>query len=656
MNIRGELVRVASCVVAAAIAVSAAAAPQGDGARDCLASRRFATDPPRIGERFPESVQDRYRVTYRSESRYDFSALFDAQSRRSEEKSTSTGLLAQSFRTALSTRLKISVAEVTADRVLAIFQFVDPDTTIEVSGLRNEELSARVRSDLAAPILGIMDSNGRIREISMRRGSHSISQGVARSILSLSQFVTPEGGKLSKSWTTSEDDPSGTFQVRYVRLSNPGERPFRFRKTRRNYAAPPVPAPEGHVITLRREISPSGSMKGVIDPTGALRQLGGVERQTIKVNSKQVGSARSEFHLDLQSSRCMDTRERFALLEERSRDAPEYYALAPLFSETITAAERERVRARSTLGADTLDTLLASLDRVASGAADAPNKTDLYLKLKSLAQLHPDASAAIGNHVAGLGHRNPAYVLAVGALRAVGDEQAQAALVRLLGEAKDVDATVGLLLALDTVVRPSAATIARFEELAGPGVRAEIASTAQLGLGVFARKIYANDPAKSDAIVRLLVSRLKQSTDVDARRQWVLALGNAGTPSAFEAVAAEVEDPDPTLRSTALMSLRWQQNSRAEDLLVSALRDDASEEARVSAAQAMAFRSGTPALLAALASALASDPSAAVRRAAVDALAQSRATSPKVRALLDRAARDDLDEGVREAAKRLQER
>jgi len=650
------VIRILSSIVAAAFSFVAAGAPGKDSAIDCLATRRIETDAARIGERYPLSAQDRYRLTYRSEASFDLSALFDAGPRRPEEKSA-PNLLAQSFRTVVTGVLESSVAEVSANRILVIFRIVDPVVTIEVDDSRDERLSTRVGAELASPVSVTMDASGHIREISTRRDSLAITQGLLRSALSLSQFVTPEGGRLSQAWTVSEDDPSGTFRVRYVPLSEPGAPTLRFRKERIAYVMPPAPPRGGRAMVVRKDITPSGSMEGSIDrATGALQRLEGIDRQKTMISGKQVGEAQSEFRLAWLTSRCMNAAEHSAMVEARKRTASEYLPPAPLFAETTTASERERLLARSALGADTLDTLLASLDRVATGAPDAPDSTKLHLKLKALVRLHPEASGAMVDHVARLDYHNPAYALVVGALRAVGDEAAQEGMLRMLTQAKEVDEKVALLVALATVAQPSAATVARFEQLAASDSREAIASTAQLGLGVFARKIHANDPKKSDAIVRMLVTHFHQATNIDARQHWLRALGNAGTPAAFGVIASQLKSPDPGLRSTAAMSLRWQENPGTEELLVAALRGDADEHVRASAAKAMSFRPSTTGSVAALGSALASDSSRRVRRAAVEALSQSYSANPDVRAMVRRAAEDDVDEGVRETARRIEGR
>jgi HEAT repeat protein len=180
-----------------------------------------------------------------------------------------------------------------------------------------------------------------------------------------------------------------------------------------------------------------------------------------------------------------------------------------------------------------------------------------------------------------------------------------------------------------------------------------VAATAQLGLGVFARKLWRDDRAKSEALVQSFVRQLEASTELNAQLQWLSVLGNGGTPTGFEPVARHLADPRPVVRSVAISALRWQADPRVNALLIAALRDDADENVRSSAARTLEFRNVDPATFAAFKRALARDPSARLRNVVLVILWQLRADHPEVVALVNATAQADPEQSVRNAAKAL---
>jgi HEAT repeat protein len=193
----------------------------------------------------------------------------------------------------------------------------------------------------------------------------------------------------------------------------------------------------------------------------------------------------------------------------------------------------------------------------------------------------------------------------------------------------------------------------RFLALANAGDNSELADTAKMALGVIARNLASTDQARSDALMNSFITQLRSSTD--ARSQWklLLILGNAGTPATYDAVNDYLASPDSKLRSTAINALRWQKDPRVPGQLLRALNEDEDERVRIAAAKTMAFRPKTAGEYAAFKSALSNDKSANMRTVVLDILWQNRAIYPEAAKLVRHAAEHDIDQSVRERAKKL---
>jgi HEAT repeat protein len=210
-----------------------------------------------------------------------------------------------------------------------------------------------------------------------------------------------------------------------------------------------------------------------------------------------------------------------------------------------------------------------------------------------------------------------------------------------------------LVPALATVEAPTAAAEQTLRDLARTGADEQIRSTAQLGLGIVARSLMADEPARARRILQDTLQDLEAATTPEARRQLLLVLGNIGADDTLAVITRHLRDEAAPVRAAAAAALRWLESPAVEDLLVKALMTDADDAVRLEAAQALAFRPMTDALLAAHRPALTGDASAAVRLALLRNVAQASRTSGAARALLAETAHSDPVAEVREEAERL---
>jgi hypothetical protein len=608
--------------------------------------------------RFALGKQDRYQLRFRSDAKYDFTVLLEEKPSAPGKRAAAPSALTQELQVTLAADIEVTVIDHVGAVQRVMLRFIRPDVKISLRGQIDKALSETVNGDLLVPIFVDIESTGRVSGHSVQQGRHNVTQGLVRTVLALSQVVMPEQGDVSKSWATEEDDPNGIFPVRYVPFGTAAKKEstvVRFSKTRYRQTTAQEPSTNSHTMTLAKEFVPMGSMTVTYDiERGRLLSVVGAEKLTSSMNQKQVGQARSDLRLVHRASRCIAMEERSGLVATDSVEAVWKSVRVPLSASIQSAAEDDKTIARSTLGEETWETLLAMLRRVSASDQSGVNETGLYLQLKALANLKPQACEQITDHLLTLSPADRSYRLVVGALSVVGHEQAQASLLRLATQAADDPAAlVHLLVSLATVDRPTPDTLALFERYATQDEQGQVAATAQLGLGVMARKLWRYDQPKSDSLVNYFVSQLEASTDVNSQLQWLSVLGNGGTPTEFDVVARQLADPNPIVRSTAINALRWQGDPRVGGMLIKALQDDPNENARSSAARTLEFRKVGAADLSALKLALARDPSARVRNVVLVILWQLRVGYPEVIALVNKTADNDPEESVRKAAKEL---
>ncbi len=92
------------------------------------------------------------------------------------------------------------------------------------------------------------------------------------------------------------------------------------------------------------------------------------------------------------------------------------------------------------------------------------------------------------------------------------------------------------------------------------------------------------------SIVDWAVKELEAASSLEARRQMLLVLGNAGSVRALPAIAQFLSSPESVVRATAASALRWIESTEGEALLLKALASDADASVRLKAAGALSFR------------------------------------------------------------------
>jgi tetratricopeptide (TPR) repeat protein len=161
----------------------------------------------------------------------------------------------------------------------------------------------------------------------------------------------------------------------------------------------------------------------------------------------------------------------------------------------------------------------------------------------------------------------------------------------------------------------------------------------------------AADEASRSIVRALIPSLMPLATHGDAgvRRRALAILASSDAPEAREALAHAVAHDDPSIAEDALTALASHCTEDVPPAVVRHLDAEAPWEVRLHAVQVLARGGGTEGTHA-LALTLAHDRLSLVRAAAARSLA-GRTSDPTARAALERAARDDVDVVVREAAR-----
>ncbi|MCY1019251.1 HEAT repeat domain-containing protein [Pyxidicoccus sp. MSG2] len=263
----------------------------------------------------------------------------------------------------------------------------------------------------------------------------------------------------------------------------------------------------------------------------------------------------------------------------------------------------------------------------------------------------PEAAEALRAFVVEHGAQEIIDVVALSALRTVGDDACQRALVKLLEQARRLPEPAARLAIIQAggLREPSPAIATALGNLARTGEDA-LARGAALGLGRVAGHVPRE---RAKPLVDALVAFARQAPNDDIRGTYLAALGNARTDRAdvLALLDSAVGSRDPRVRARGVDAFRLVPGGRADVVLAQRIRKDRDPNVRTAAVVASRARAMEE-YLSLYEEVLANDPEPAVRRAVVEALTAAPPEARGSRALLEQAARGDADDNVRELARR----
>lgn len=588
------------------------------------------------------------------------------------DKSTpDLGGMKQNVKTQISGKwVAVVLKEVAGERVLAC-HLEDATVALQSGATDLPEQAAQVKSDLERPFWVRQSATGRIEDVRFDAQTPPSSQAFARALLSWWQFVVPGADKnQDKSWETTESDTAGHYIARYApapdaappkttddataddatraRAGVASESGALFRKTKLRYLPPPAPKNTTTETASVNEVKSDANLLARFGD-GVLQALSGSENQTLSMTGQGVASSQTNVALRLIGSEIVAGAPLQLLQDENARSEKDAKAVE-IFA-IPDADEMRQATRKNTLGQETVATLLEQLaQRQKEGAT---NDSQLYAKLRALAEVEPQSCATLGQILAIAPAQSLTFRILSQALSAARGDAAQQALLRATRvRINDGDAIVQLLPALGMTATPSRDSQKLLSELSRSPDPA-IASTAQLALGNVARSLASGDKARSSQIVDDLVEQLAHARDDGERQQILLTLGNTGSTRALNALQRYAKNPNDALRATALNSLRFVDDPRVEGLLTAALKGDSKPEARLQAALALNFRPMTPQNYAAQKTALLQDADKNVRLAVLSNLARADFRQRETQTLIAQLAKTDPSPDVRKAAAQL---
>lgn len=603
-----------------------------------------------------------YRMEYNSISNADLRVLFQGQNGGPSGKPTQSSALAYSLTASLQGEMVLTTVKVAGDRIQVLATFRDPAIRLIVNGQAQAEQASSVARELARGFLVEVTPQGQVVGIYVQPDAAKFSQDFVRTLLAAVQFVFPAAPPPDgQSWTVREEDRSGSYLARYriVSASVAGHPDWiELRKSKLRYlpeAAPAQPIPGR--TQAQKKLVPRMNLVARFDlENGALVSLAGTETQDTSIQDKQVAHSETTVRLSRLNNGAVAAEEMERVRQVSSSLTKNSSPLA-LFTRRSPSDVEANVQ-RSELGSATVKELLdnlaalktSSLGREQQQAAETP----LYLKFKALIYVHPESCPQLEPVLDTADASGPAFRIVAGALGAVGNAQAQRALVHAIrARPQDSAALSNLISALGSVPQPTVETEKAIQEVAASSPGSNTSGTAFLALGSMARNLRGKDPQRATAIVSFLLQHAGAAHSEEETQHVLQALGNTGSSRAMPLLLRFASSPSPVLRAAAVDALRSIRQPEVDSLLAHALVSDADSRVRLEAAFALGFRRPSRQSYDAQKKALAAEGDEKVRGALLNNLAKMRREFPEARSVLEESAAKDPSEYVRKAASGL---
>lgn len=403
-----------------------------------------------------------------------------------------------------------------------------------------------------------VDRTGRAHGVRVAPGS---SAGMQRTVADLSfalQFVRANRGTPAQ-WSSTEKDTNGSYKAGYERLSN-GAVTKRWRASQRWQAKGRADEPFYSATGRARFDIDSGRVAEVtVVRHGSAAVTGAAARASFdgKISLKTEGAGANDW-LKAVDIAAWNSYRVVAATEDRR-------AYVGMYNKLVTALEDSSVRTMT--------------DRMAIGR-----------ELTEVIRVDPAAVAAAENEIATGDKAEPVRRTVLEALAGAGTDFAQAAIGRLVSRKMAEDRRNQVLVAAAQIAHPNARLVNSVAGVAVDAKHAERGSRAAMTWGALVRARRGMVGAKTDGggdsgddgakkSPDILVEAKKRldgaslgtsdqtipesSVDVEAKANWLEALGNTGDPKAFAPIAAALFHPREAIRIAAANALRFQDPAKA---------------------------------------------------------------------------------------------
>jgi hypothetical protein len=524
---------------------------------------------------------------------------------------------------------------------------------IAVNGSERPDDAGEIAADLGREVVVRIDRAGRVVALWPEPRAPGPSVALVRTLLAATQFVLPLDAASPDAWEREEEDALGRYVASYRAEPAPAGgtppppdyRTFRKEKLR---DLPPRRTGSRGAAMIVPGVRRDGHLLARFDlGSGRLVSLHGEEGHEMGLADLFRARTRATVKLEYVRTDSLGATELEAARRAGAARMQEETALR-LWT-VVETEEARRARYRGELSGATAEALLAELATVDAAGPDA-DTTALYLKLQALAALEPDFTRTLRQRLIAGDPESHAIGLVISALAGAGHPEAQNALVdALAARARDAQAQLAVMDALAGVTAPTDVAEAALRKLSGTEDD-DVASTARLSLGTMAGTLADSSPQRAARLVGWAVQELDAATSNAGRVLMLLALGNAGSARALEAIARHGASPSAQVRGAAAFALRWIDSPAADELLRKVLLADADGDVRAQAAAAFQFRDLTAETFEAHTTALRKDDSIEVRLAVIENLWEARDRFPAARDAVEEAAVKDESEEVRNAS------
>jgi HEAT repeat protein len=591
-------------------------------------------------------TQTTYRIKYHSRGYTDFrAAIGTAQGEDGRSRHDLGGTLE-------ADELLTVLERGSTGSVLASIKLVGQVVGIQVDGNPQPDRERQVAQELTETVYFYVGDNGRLDRIEFPKRYSSIARNLVRAILSTQQFVVPANSRMLPGWATIETGANGKYSARYQLIVNSrtGTRVSKTISNAPNDVVKPKRSSTGPEITARTV--PTGRIEYKIEGRGAIQGVQATFHEDMFVQDRLIAAQDTTYQAEFVSQTSLPRGETAAA--NRAFMTQGRVLSAATSVQVGVTPDREKAVQQQILGRESSESLQLGLSLVDRQGASRERKTDIYLKLKALLYLEPSEADAFGKKVATADFEKPSAEIITTALASVGSAEAQNALCSAIRtRSGEPGVLVALVPALGSVSQPSEQVVALLKELAGSPYP-EVRSVAVLALGAAAKNLSSHSADRSNRIVRDLAKQLTSSTQ-DEKGTILLALGNTGSDTARIAILNQKTDRSSAIRRSVSSALAGFESSDSDQALCHMLKADEDSHVRAAAAQALVSRNRVTLVKIALLAAAQQDKADNVRVASLFALTNLLSKDDGVRTVMERAAKSDGSEVVRQQASSLLE-
>jgi hypothetical protein len=546
---------------------------------------------------------------------------------------------------------------VTPDVATLYVSLGDATIVSRVSGNHAEldKVAAQIR---AAGVFFTL-SGGRGSEMRFPPGQSAMASTSYRQIASALQFARASGNV--KQYAAEEYDNTG----RYVAQYDAGADGTTWSKKKQRYVAllGPTSKPGNQSVPIVPEVESEGEIR--LSPEGRPERVR--LRDEVVLAGAQV-PMNSTVVIELTAGAAPP-----ALAQE-----PNWNALMAAFQRVsadqpigVAAPVEDLDAAR--IGAFDFETLLSRLEALAKEKQLASNTADPVApkadappsdeeRAKSEAELREDSKLfsalsalfrqeprTVEKAVHAIRAKSPASETLLDALSSASSDQAQGALVKVMGD-KAIDTKLRTR-AIDALVRTP-----KPNEASALALRAKLADDpfneqALYGLGTYSRLLRDAGKAKqAKTLGELLASRLARATVSMDIVTVLRSIANSGYAGALSRVTPYLGDERERVRVAAVRALQSMRDPKIDGILASRMKTDASRDVRIAAMAAAKVREPSDELTGAVASAGTEASDAQVRFRAVELMIRWLPQRPDLRVALERVAQKDAEPKVRNRA------